>query len=378
MTVNLPEKPAILGIETSCDETAAAVVVDGVQVRSNVISSQIALHRNHGGVVPELAARGQITAITPVITTAMDEAGVTADDIDAIAVTYGPGLAGSLLVGVNTAKALAMSWDVPLIPVNHLEAHVYANWLRTDDDTNPPPEFPVVALLVSGGHTALILMESHRSATLLGETLDDAAGEAFDKGARLLGLGYPGGPAIQRVAAQGDPTAIDLPRSWLRGSLDFSFSGLKTSLLRHAQHWRGPDPPRELPPGTIFPPHMPPTFRDGFPVADFAASFEEAIIEVLATKAVWALERTGAASLVLAGGVAANRALRDRLADRVGEVFGSRGPAVSWPDLSLCTDNAAMVAGLARHRTPLSTHDALSLDAFPRLAFGANVPATKT
>ena len=371
MTVTLPESPVILGIETSCDETAAAVVVDGVEVRSNVISSQIALHQHHGGVVPELAARGQITAIMPVINAAMEEAGVSKDDIDGIAVTCGPGLVGSLLVGVNTAKALAMSWNVPLIPVNHLEAHVYANWLRTPRDLESPPTFPAVALLVSGGHTALILMENHGSARLLGETLDDAAGEAFDKGARLLGLGYPGGPAIQRVAGEGDRQAIGLPRAWLDDSLDFSFSGLKTSLLRHAQSWREPDEPRELPEGTVFPPHIPPTFRDGFPVADFAASFEEAIVDVLATKAVWALERTGASSLVLAGGVAANRALRERLVDRVGDVFGADGPTVSWPDLSLCTDNAAMIAGLARHRTPLTPEAALALDAYPRLAFGA-------
>lgn len=372
MTVTLPERPVILGIETSCDETAAAVVVDGVQVRSNVISSQIALHRNHGGVVPELAARGQITAITPVIEAAMEEAGVTAGDIDAIAVTHGPGLAGSLLVGVNTAKALAMSWDLPLIPVNHLEAHVYANWLRPEGDERQSPELPAVALLVSGGHTALILMESQESSTLLGETLDDAAGEAFDKGARLLGLGYPGGPAIQQMAADGNRTAIPLPRSLLDGSLDFSFSGLKTALLRHAQDWREPDEPRLLDEATVFPTHTPPTFREGFPVADFAASFEEAIVDVLVTKALWALERTGAASLVLAGGVAANRALRDRLASRVEARFGADGPGVSWPDLSFCTDNAAMIAGLARHRTPLHGDDAWALDAYPRIAFGAD------
>ncbi|CAN5782777.1 tRNA (adenosine(37)-N6)-threonylcarbamoyltransferase complex transferase subunit TsaD [soil metagenome] len=372
MSAALTHRPVILGIETSCDETAAAVVVAGVRVRSNVISSQIELHRNHGGVVPELAARGQITAITPVIEAAMVEANVSASDIDAIAVTHGPGLAGSLLVGVNTAKALAMSWDVPLIPINHLEAHVYANWLRSEGDERQPPKLPAVALLVSGGHTALILMESHESSTLLGETLDDAAGEAFDKGARLLGLGYPGGPAIQRVAEDGDGTAIPLPRSLLDGSLDFSFSGLKTALMRHAQEWREPDAQRDLPEGTVFPPHFPPTFREGFPVADFAASFEEAIVDVLATKAELALERTDAASLVLAGGVAANQALRSRLVERVGERFGRDGPSVSWPDLLFCTDNAAMIAGLARHRTPLHGDDAWELDAYPRLAFGAD------
>jgi N6-L-threonylcarbamoyladenine synthase len=360
----------VLGIETSCDETAAAVVSGGRAVRSNVISSQISLHQTHGGVVPELAARGQITAIAPVVETALTEAGVEPGDLDAIAVTYGPGLAGSLLVGVNTAKALSMAWDVPLIPINHLEAHVYASWLEQPDPGAISPEFPSVALLVSGGHTALILLKSHSEGKLLGQTIDDAAGEAFDKGARLLGLGYPGGPAIQRAAEGGDRSAVPLPRAWLDGSLDFSFSGLKTSLLRHAQPWRLPDPPRELAPGTIFPPHQPPTFQDDFPVADFAASYEEAIVDALATKAVWALERTGARSLVIAGGVAANRALRERLKAMVADGFGSDGPTVSWPDLSFCTDNAAMIAGLAAHRTALGHNQALALDAYPNLAFG--------
>ncbi len=370
MSQGLPPPRVILGIETSCDETAAAVVVDGREVRSNVISSQVALHRAHGGVVPELAARGQMTAITTILEAALDEAGVTSADLDAIAVTHGPGLAGSLLVGVNLAKTLALAWRLPLIPVNHLEAHVYANWLEQPDPDAVRPEFPSVALLVSGGHSALLLIESHGSATLLGQTIDDAAGEAFDKGARLLGLGYPGGPAIQREAESGNRDAVPLPRAWLDGSLDFSFSGLKTSLLRHAQPWRLPDSPRDLPPGTVFPPHHPPVFRDGFPVADFAASFEEAIVDVLATKTMWALERTEARSLVIAGGVAANRALRDRLAQQVASRFGADGPTVSWPDLSYCTDNAAMVAGLARHRSPLTGESAWSLDAYPNMAFG--------
>lgn len=371
MNSSLAPEPTILGIETSCDETAAAVVVDGRMVRSNVISSQIELHQNHGGVVPELAARGQVTAITPVIETALRDASVAHDDLDAIAVTYGPGLAGSLLVGVNVAKALALTWKLPLVPVNHLEAHVYASWLEQPDPDATNPEFPTVALLVSGGHTALILVEDHDTTTMLGQTIDDAAGEAFDKGARLLGLGYPGGPAIQKAAVGGDRHAVPLPRAWLDGSLDFSFSGLKTSLLRHAQPWREPDAPRELPPGTIFPPHRPPSFRDGFPTADFAASFEEAIIDVLATKAMWALEQTGARSVVLAGGVAANQALRERLVTSVQERFGTTGSRVLWPALSLCTDNAAMIAGLARHRQPAVGEDAWSLDAYPGLAFGA-------
>jgi N6-L-threonylcarbamoyladenine synthase len=360
----------ILGIETSCDETAAAIVVGGREIRSNVISSQIALHHAHGGVVPELAARGQLTAIAPVIDTAFREAAVVPDDLDAIAVTQGPGLAGSLLVGINTAKALAMGWGLPLIPVNHLEAHVYAGWLEHPDPEILEPAFPAVALLVSGGHTALVLMESHTEGRVLGQTIDDAAGEAFDKGARLLGLGYPGGPAIQEAALGGDRTAVPLPRSWLDGSLDFSFSGLKTALLRQAQPWRLPEGPPAVQPGAIFPRHRAPSYRGDFPRGDFAASFEEAIVDVLSTKSIWALERTGARSLVIAGGVAANRSLRERLRWRVTDRFGSSGPTVSWPDLSLCTDNAAMIAGIASWRTPLTDQAAWALDAYPNLPFG--------
>lgn len=375
MTHSLSDRPVILGIETSCDETAAAVVVGGRVIRSNVISSQIALHRVHGGVVPELAARGQLTAIAPVIETALGEAKVTPDNLDAIAVTQGPGLAGSLLVGISTAKALAMGWGLPLIPINHLQAHVYASWLQQSDPEALDPKFPTVALLVSGGHTALVLMRSHSEAEILGQTIDDAAGEAFDKGARLLGLGYPGGPAIQEAAEEGDRTAVPLPRSWLDDSLDFSFSGLKTALLRQAQPWRLSEGPRDVPPGTIFPRHQPPSYRDDFPKGDFAASFEEAIVDVLATKAIWALERTAARSLVVAGGVAANRSLRERLRSRVADRFGPSGPTVSWPDLSLCTDNAAMVAGLAAWTTPLIEKAAWALDAHPNLPFGDHGPS---
>ncbi len=370
MTHTLPDRPVILGIETSCDETAAAVVVGGREIRSNVISSQIALHRAHGGVVPELAARGQLTAIAPVIDTALREAKIAPNDLHAIAVTQGPGLTGSLLVGISTAKALAMGWGLPLIPVNHLEAHVYASWLQQSDPEALDPEFPTVALLVSGGHTALVLLQSHNEAKMLGQTIDDAAGEAFDKGARLLGLGYPRGPAIQEAAKEGDRSAVPLPRSWLDGSLDFSFSGLKTALLRQSQRWRLPEGPRDVTPGAIFPRHQPPSFRNDFPIGDFAASFEEAIVDVLATKAIWALERTGAQSLVIAGGVAANHSLRERLRSRVADRFGPSGPTVSWPDLSLCTDNAAMVAGLAGRRTPLTDQAAWALDAYPNLPFG--------
>jgi N6-L-threonylcarbamoyladenine synthase len=358
----------ILGIETSCDETAAAVVQDGRIVRSNVISSQIDLHRAHGGVVPELAARAQITAIVPVIEEALRIAGLTMPEADAIAVTQGPGLAGSLLVGVNAAKALAYALDRPLIPVNHLEAHVYANWLHVPGDEElPPPEFPALCLLVSGGHTELLLLTDHARYHLLGQTLDDAAGEAFDKGARLMGLGYPGGPAIQRAAAGGDAMAFALPRAWLGESDDFSFSGLKTALLRVVEPYRLPDPgPAPVSDGP-FPIHRPPTFRPDLPITDLTASFEEAIVEVLAVKTARAAKRTAAKSVLLAGGVAANRALRQRLVIEVESAFaGEPVPPVRWPLIALCTDNGAMVAGLAFHRfTPEAPRD-LRVDAHPR------------
>lgn len=350
----------ILGIETSCDETAAAVVENGADVLSNVISSQIDLHQAYGGVVPELAARGQVTAIIPVIQAALSEAKTTVEELDAIAFTNTPGLAGSLLVGVNAAKAWAWSTGKPMIPVNHLEGHVHANWLRRAGDGLDSPEFPAVCLLVSGGHTELLLMRSHDSYELLGQTIDDAAGEAFDKGARLLGLGYPGGPAIQQASEGGDPAAFAFPRSQLGGSLDFSFSGLKTSLLRQVDPYRLPDDrPKET--GAIFPKHRPPVYREDMPVADLAASYQEAIVDVLATKLVRACVETGAKSMLLAGGVAANRNLRDRIQRLVPE-----GVTVYWPGMEFCTDNAAMIAGRAWH---LAQHDQfgdLDTDAFPR------------
>ena len=361
----------ILGIETSCDETAAAVVTSGRLVRSNVISSQIDLHRAHGGVVPELAARGQVTAIIPVVRAALVEAGMTAEDIDAVAYTQGPGLAGSLLVGVNAAKAYAFALGKPTIPVNHLEAHVYANWLQLDGDVPfEPPAFPAICLLVSGGHTEILLLRDHDRYEVLGQTIDDAAGEAFDKGARLLGLGYPGGPAIQRASTGGDPRAFDLPRAWLGDSWDFSFSGLKTALLRVAQDYRLPDEPAP-PSRAIFPEHRPPRYRDDLPLADLAASYEEAIIDVLAAKTARAAEAFGARSILLAGGVAANRRLRERLAGQAGERVDVR-----WPHLSLCTDNAAMVAGRAWILAQRGAWGDAASDAYPRLPIGEALTAT--
>ncbi len=350
----------ILGIETSCDETAAAVVEDGSVVHSNVISSQIELHRAHGGVVPELAARGQVTAIIPVIEEALAQAGSGMQSIDAIAFTNTPGLAGSLLVGVNAGKAWAWSTGKPMIPVNHLEGHVHANWLRKPGENLAPPEFPAVCLLVSGGHTELILMRSHDDYDLLGQTIDDAAGEAFDKGARLLGLGYPGGPAIQRAGEGGNPHAFAFPRSQLGDSLDFSFSGLKTSLLRQVDPYRLPDD-RPKPMGAIFPEHRPPVYRDDLPLADLAASYEEAIVDVLATKLVRATGQTGAATMLIAGGVAANRKLRDRV-----QHLAPSGVQVRWPAMEFCTDNAAMIGGRAWHLANRGEWGDLAADAHPK------------
>jgi N6-L-threonylcarbamoyladenine synthase len=355
----------ILGIETSCDETAAAVVVDGRRVDSNVISSQIALHQAHGGVVPELAARGHIAAIMPVVNAALAEANATQGEMDAIAVTAGPGLAGSLLVGVNVAKTLAFALDLPLIPVNHLDGHIYANWLGPAGAVPPEPEFPLLCLLVSGGHTELILMRSHDDRAHLGQTLDDAAGEAFDKGARLLGLGYPGGPAIQKTAQSGDPHAFDLPRAWLGDTDDFSFSGLKTALLRLVEPYRIEAKQNVVVSGSPFVEHVPPVYSPDAPIADLAAAYQEAIVDVLATKAVRAAVRDGAKTLALAGGVAASKALRARIeADlaATGEEIAFRAPP-----MSLCTDNAAMIAGAAFHRAALHGDDRWNVDVHPRL-----------
>ncbi|MBI2304327.1 MAG: tRNA (adenosine(37)-N6)-threonylcarbamoyltransferase complex transferase subunit TsaD [Chloroflexi bacterium] len=306
----------LLGIETSCDETAAAVVADGAQILSNVVASQIPLHAVYGGVVPEVASRQHLLAILPVVKRALAEAGVSRADLAGVAVTVGPGLAGSLLVGVNLAKALAWAWSLPLLAINHLEAHLYAGWLTAEvppDSASPPPLFPVLCLIVSGGHSLLLVMEEHRRYRFLGRSRDDAAGEAFDKVARLLGLGYPGGPAIQEAALKGEATAVPLPRPWLRGSPDFSFSGLKTAVL----HLTLQEPPYRR--------------------EDVAASFQEAVVDVLVAKTLGAAAQEGARSILLAGGVAANQLLRQRI------IRDSPLP-VHFPTSRLCTDNAAMVA----------------------------------
>ena len=327
----------ILGIETSCDETAVAVVEDGRVILSNVVASQIDLHRQYGGVFPEMASRQHVLLIVPVVRQALEQSGLAWPDMDAVAVTYGPGLPGSLLVGLNVAKGLAWSQGVPLVGVNHIEAHIYANWLgKAGQELPPPPSFPAVCLVVSGGHTMLALMSDHGAYRILGQTLDDAAGEAFDKVARLLGLGYPGGPAIQAAGKTGDPQAFALPRAWLGDSFDFSFSGLKTAVLHlvedaeaGATH-RGRKLAATLPAGVL----------ERVPVADLAASFEAAVVDVLVEKTRRAAVEYRAAEVLLAGGVAANERLRAAIREAI-EI------PVRIPPISLCTDNAAIVASAA-------------------------------
>jgi N6-L-threonylcarbamoyladenine synthase len=337
----------ILAIETSCDETSAAVVQEGRSVLSNVIASQTDLHARYGGVVPELASRQHVTAIIPVLKAALEESGLDRDELDAVAVTEGPGLAGALLVGVNAAKTIAFAWKKPLVPVNHIEGHIYSNWLvRAGAEEGPAPEFPAVCLIVSGGHTELVMLHRHGVYEILGKTLDDAAGEAFDKGARILGLGYPGGPAIES-AAQGQRPIVEFPRAWLGDSYDFSFSGLKTALLRECEQYRVVTVPdrggvRRQATREPFPEHTPPAYKPNMPVGALAASYQEAIVDVLVAKTVKAAEDLGAASVMLAGGVAANGPLRERLARHL------KVP-LHVPAMEFCTDNAAMIAAAAYH-----------------------------
>ena len=304
----------ILGIETSCDETAAAVVADGHDVLSSVVSSQVDLHARFGGVVPEIASRAHVELLTPVVAEVLVESGVTGEGIDAVAATIGPGLVGSLLVGISAAKALALVWDVPFIGVDHMEGHLYASFLEA-----PDLQLPAVVMLVSGGHTMLVLMEDHGRYQLLGTTVDDAVGEAYDKVARFMGLGYPGGPAIDRISVEGDPAAVKFPRPMLNEGLDFSFSGLKTAVVTYVRAH----------PETS--------------VADISASFQAAVVDVLVTKAMRAVADTGVKTLCLGGGVAANSLLRKRMAEAGAEA----GIRVFVPSREMCTDNAAMVAAAA-------------------------------
>jgi N6-L-threonylcarbamoyladenine synthase len=316
-----PNTSLILGIETSCDETAAAVVEDGRRLRSNVIASQFHLHAQYGGVVPEVASRHHLEVILQVVDAALAEAGAAWGGLAGVAVTAGPGLAGALLVGVNTAKALAYAHDLPLLGVNHLEAHLYANWLEVEGREYRVPELPALGLIVSGGHTDLILMRDHGRYERLGRTRDDAAGEAFDKVGRLLGLGFPGGPAVERAARGAAKPRLRLPRAWLKGSDDFSFSGLKTAVLHIVRGESGAPPP----------------------VPEIASAFQSSVVDVLTKKTVRAALREGARTILLSGGVAANGPLRETLIER------SPLPVFAPPPV-LCTDNGAMIAACAHHR----------------------------
>jgi N6-L-threonylcarbamoyladenine synthase len=353
----------LLAIETSCDETAAAVVEDGRRVLSSVVASQVDLHRRYGGVVPELAARQHVLAILPVIDAALGDAGVGLGDVAAIGVTHGPGLAGALLVGINAAKALAAATGRPLVGINHLEGHVYSAWLAPgapSDALPPEPTFPLVCLIVSGGHTDLLWMTGHGAYDVLGQTRDDAAGEAFDKAARLLGLGYPGGPAIERAADDGRDGAVRLPRARLGDSFDFSFSGLKTALLRLTEPYQEVADHHRARPGEPFPLHVPARLRPDAPVADLAASFQAAVVDVLVEKTVRAAGTTGAQCIVIAGGVAANGLLRRRFA-------AATSLPVLIPPLRYCTDNAAMIGAAAYYRFAAGERAGLDLDAAPGL-----------
>lgn len=322
----------ILAIETSCDETSAAVVRDGREILSNVISSQVDFHRKYGGIVPELAARKHVEVISPVIKEAMDSAGVNFKDLGAVAVTHGPGLIGSLIVGISSAKAIAYALDIPLIGVNHLEAHLYANFLSSTIESSTfriSNIFPFISLLVSGGHTMLILVESHGKYKVLGQTRDDAAGEAFDKVARFLKLGYPGGPIIDKLAKEGNPKAIKFTRPMIGDGYDFSFSGIKTAVVNYINKLSvvscSPDASRdEL-------------------LVNIVASFQQAIVDVLVEKAIRAAEEYGCKTIALAGGVAANSCLRKELQIKA----EAKGLGVLIPPLILCTDNAAMVGARA-------------------------------
>lgn len=339
----------ILGIETSCDETAAAIVENGRHILSNVVASQAEMHAKFGGIFPEMASRAHVETIHQVVEQALSEAHVGLEAIDAIVVTRGPGLAGSLVVGVNMAKGLAMGAGLPLIGVNHLEAHLYSIWLVEEE---AEPTFPILGLIVSGGHTELVIMHDHLQYERLGGTLDDAAGEAFDKVARLLGLSYPGGPAIERAAENGDPQAFKFPRAWLKGTWDFSFSGLKTAVLREVREQQP-----ELEAGVDIP-------EPGLPVDDLAASFQAAAVDVLVGKTIAAGEEFEASQILVAGGVSANLALRRSFQNQ------SKIP-VRVPPLELCTDNAAMIAAVGHWRYLAGQRDALDIDVLPTWTLGA-------
>jgi N6-L-threonylcarbamoyladenine synthase len=347
----------ILGIETSCDETALAVVENGKNILSNVIASQIDIHARYGGIVPEVASRQHLLSMIPIYQETIRQAGVQPKTLDAIGVTTGPGLAGSLLVGTNFAKGLALALNLPLVGINHLEGHIYAAWLEDHYQPDIVPGFPLMCLIASGGHTDLLYMKTHGQYQLIGRTLDDAAGEAFDKAARVLGLGFPGGPQIQRIAESADTSEL-LPRAWLKGTLDFSFSGLKTATMQRAQLLgiypkKGEDPPK---PETINKKHQ----------MNIAAGFQEAVVDVLVAKTLQAATLYECNGIILGGGVAANSMLRSEMDKRA-------TIPVLVPKPVLCTDNGAMVAGAAYFSTrpfikPSETQ--LDQDVVPQLRLG--------
>ena len=333
-------KPArILAIETSCDETACAVLENGRELLASTVASQMDIHARYGGVFPEVASRQHVLSIIPVVEQTLARSNLTLKDIDAVAVTRGPGLAGSLVVGMNMAKGIALGMSLPLIAVNHLEGHIYSSWIYNAGETTPPePQFPLMALLVSGGHTELNLMTDHLTYQRLGSTLDDAAGEAFDKVARLLGLAYPGGPSVQRAAENGDPTRFKFPRAKLAGKYDFSFSGLKTAVLYEVNDLRKKGQPLS--------------------VEDLAASFQAAVVDVLFQKTIQAARDHHAKEILVAGGVSANHALR--------QAFQSQDEfRVHIPAFSLCTDNAAMIAAAGYYRYALGHVSGLDVDVQP-------------
>ncbi|HEU5227366.1 MAG TPA: tRNA (adenosine(37)-N6)-threonylcarbamoyltransferase complex transferase subunit TsaD [Ktedonobacteraceae bacterium] len=377
----------VLGIESSCDETGAAVVCDGRHLLSNVVASQIEIHNRYGGVVPEVASRQQLASIIPVVELALEKANCSWDQLDAISATYGPGLAGSLLVGLTVGKALALARNRPFLGINHLEAHIYANWLRTGEAAfataeeegdwryqEGDPIFPLVCLVISGAHSELVLVRDHGQYELLGQTRDDAAGEAFDKVARILGLSYPGGPAIQKTAQQAEETLLQqhksvalarnayrLPRAWLRGTYDFSFSGLKTAML-HLVEGATEQETKQVSQYTRMGAQA---ARHGMPnVALLASSFQEAIVDVLAVKTRLAAQEYHVKQVVLAGGVAANVSLRKRIEQELAPL----NIRLNYPPIEFCTDNAAMIAGAAYFHLCLGEQHGFDLDVQPGLS----------
>ena len=339
----------VLGIETSCDDTAAAVITDGTDIRSNIVASQSDMHKKYGGIIPEIASREHFTSLIPVVSEALDKAGMTHKDIDAIAVTYGPGLAGSLLIGVNSAKGLSMSWDKPLIGINHLEGHIYSAWLE-DLEPDSKAGFPIVCLIASGGHTDLILMKDHLEYVLLGKTRDDAAGEAFDKAARVLGLGFPGGPEIQKMSEKAKDEIDPLPRPQIKDSLDFSFSGLKTALVRRAET-------------EGFYPVIDNRGPSAYQTTEYSFAFQEAVVDCLIRNTKQAVLETNSKAVILGGGVAANSRLRQKMNKVIDiPIFVPRAP--------LCTDNGAMIGAAAFFNLKNGLPFQLDMDAVPNLRIG--------